>query len=119
MSNLNEDLDAIERAVTNLRGRLERSAAKAGLLSIAQRLREARVARDEGFPAGMFADPAWDLLLGTFIAGETEWPLTKRALIDAAGLPYSTGNARVEKLTEDGWLTSRPSCPAGDDVDQF
>ena len=27
--------------------------------------------------------------------------------------------ARVEKLTEDGWLTSRPSCPAGDDVDQF
>ena len=109
MSRPAADLDAIEAAVARLRGRIDRSAGRADPLATAQKLSEARAARNGCFPAGMFADPAWDLLVEAFLADAADAPFTIRELTERAGIPQSTGHVRVAKLEEMGLLASSPS----------
>lgn len=102
------ELAMIETAVQRLR---ERTApeGEAGPLEIALKLQDARKARDASFAAGLFSDPAWDVLLEAYVAAEQGSPLNKSGLIAGARLASATGDRWVEKLEEMGLLTHRPA----------
>lgn len=102
------DLAAIDFHVARMRQRLSAEDSLAPL-EAAQRLVAARRARDACFADGLFGDPAWDLLLAAFIAGEEGAPMTRRGLIEAAGLPYTTATRWVERLEAPGLLAGRPA----------
>jgi DNA-binding MarR family transcriptional regulator len=69
----------------------------------AERLRvliRARTMRKAFFPAELFADPAWDMLLDLLYAHLTDRPLYVSSLCIAAGVPTTTALRRLDELVE-------------------
>ena len=75
-------------------------------LETALRLHTERRVRDASFPAALFGEPAWDMLLALFIAGEQEQTMTITQTWAAGGVGAGTGSRVVERLEEQG-LVSR------------
>jgi hypothetical protein len=73
---------------------------------VAERLYAERRRRDEYFPAALFGEPAWDLLLALFIAHDEGRHVSLQEAYSAAKLDPRDGPALVERLVGSG-LVSR------------
>ena len=67
-----------------------------------RRLMRIRRMRDELFPAEMFADPAWDMLLDLFAARLEQVQVSVSSLCIAAAVPATTALRWIKTLTDDG-----------------
>ena len=66
-----------------------------------------RERRKELFPADLFADPAWDILLNLYASHIEQRRETITGIIALAGVPPTTGMRWVHKLVEDDLLILR------------
>lgn len=57
---------------------------------VARRLLRARRQRDRRFGDGLFADPAWDMLLDLYVMSQTGGRVSVGSLCAAAGVPQTT-----------------------------
>jgi CheY-like chemotaxis protein len=64
----------------------------------------ARRARDQFFPADLFADPAWDILLDLFAAHLENQRVAVSSLCIAAAVPATTALRWIKTLTDQGLL---------------
>lgn len=76
------------------------------LCAMAERLYSERRQRDAHFPAGLFGEPAWDLLLALFIAQEEGRRLNLAEAFAAAGIGASAGKTLVSKLKRTGLIAA-------------
>jgi hypothetical protein len=72
----------------------------AELLSAARRMATARRVRDEIFGNGQFLNPAWNILLELFIAGEEGRNVTIKSACVAACVPQSTALRHIAHLID-------------------
>lgn len=70
-------------------------------------LLKARRARDKFFPAELFADPAWDMLLSLFEAEILQRRISVTALCGAAAVPPTTALRWIKTLNDAGLITRR------------
>jgi hypothetical protein len=68
---------------------------------------KARRARDHHFPLGLFADPAWDILLGVFVAHLTQQRISVSGVCEHAAVPSTTALRWICTLEQGGWLIRR------------
>ena len=69
--------------------------------------RDRRV-REKFFPADLFADPAWDILLDLFQAELSQLRVTVSSLCAAAYVPPTTALRWIKMMTAQGFLVRRP-----------
>jgi len=83
----------------------------AEMLNAARRLWVARRVRDRIFGPDMFPDPAWNILLDLFIAGEEGRNVTIKSACVAGGVPQSTALRYIAHLIETRYAvrTQHPS----------
>lgn len=67
---------------------------------------DARRERDSFFPEGLFADPAWDILLDLYVARYLGKPIGVSSACVGASVPQTTGLRWLERLVDLG-LVSR------------
>lgn len=72
----------------------------AELLAVARRLWLAALIRQRLFGRELFPDPAWNILLELFVAGEQGRDVTIKCACAAAGVPQSTALRHIAHLTE-------------------
>ena len=114
---LQRRLDALARDVGEIHRQLEgvlrrlgasdapdARAAGADDLDAARALLAARRAREQLFGDGLFADPAWDMLLALFVADEEREPLSVSQLCAASGVPHTTALRWIESLARAGLI---------------
>lgn len=108
---------AIERAFALLEDEeaeaLEEAAASRTTVTTARpnylkALVSARADRDAIFQAGLFSDPAWDMLLDLAVAEATGRPISVTSLCIASGAPTTTALRRIEDLKDAGLLDRIP-----------
>lgn len=63
-----------------------------------------RARRNEFFPTGLFADPAWDILLNLYASYLEQRREAIGGLVSMAGVPPTTGLRWVHKLVEEGMI---------------
>ena len=85
------------------RGRADRSRA----LTLAERLYDERRRRDDLFPAGLFGEPAWDLLLMLFAAREKGQSMILSACYRVARVSDTTGRRLLDQLEREGLISRR------------
>ncbi|BAF86616.1 MULTISPECIES: response regulator [Azorhizobium] len=68
----------------------------------------ARADRDAIFQAGLFSDPAWDMLLDLAVAEATNRPISVTSLCIASGVPTTTALRRIDDLKDAGLLDRIP-----------
>lgn len=109
---LQRRLDALARDVESMRDSLAAVATRMEAggpvdpAAAADALLAARRARTEALGSGLFADPAWDMLLALFAAAERGEALPVTRLCVAAGVPQTTALRWLEQL-EQGRLIGR------------
>ena len=109
---LQRRLDALARDVESMRETLSAVALRVeangppDAAAAADALLHARRGRGEALGLGLFADPAWDMLLALFAAGERGESLSVSRLCAAAGVPQTTALRWLEQL-EQGRLIAR------------
>src|SRR3546814_21197648 len=64
-------------------------------------LRQRRM-REQYFPAEMFADPAWDMLLDLYAARLDRQPVSVSSLCIAAAVPATTALRWIKPMTDAG-----------------
>lgn len=74
------------------------------VVELARRIYELRRSRDESFGAGLFSEPAWDLLLHLFIAGAEGRRESVSSACDGAGAPATTALRKLAQLEEGRWI---------------
>lgn len=94
---LADELARIASAPTPQEGAAVRPA---DLVPLATRYLRLRRRRDQMFPADLFADPAWDMLLEIFVADETGRPISTSGVCHAAAVPMTTGLRWLAALEE-------------------
>ena len=75
------------------------------LRTVAERLYAERRRREEYFPAALFGEPAWDLLLALFIAQDDGRHVPLTEAYAAAKIDARDGPALIEKLVAAGLVT--------------
>jgi DNA-binding transcriptional ArsR family regulator len=75
--------------------------------ALVRRLIKLRRDRERFFPADIFADPAWDMLLDLTAARLEHKPVPVSSLCIAAAVPTTTALRWIRSLTEAGLLTRR------------
>lgn len=68
----------------------------------------ARRLREKYFPADLFADPAWDMLLDLFHAELTQLRVSVSSLCIAAAVPATTALRWLKSMTDQGLIIRRP-----------
>ncbi|TCT07912.1 response regulator [Aquabacter spiritensis] len=68
----------------------------------------ARADRDAIFQAGLFSDPAWDMLLDLAMAEATNRPISVTSLCIASGAPTTTALRRIDDLKDAGLIDRVP-----------
>lgn len=68
----------------------------------ARRLIRQRRAREQYFPADLFADPAWDMLLDLYAARLERQPVAVSSLCIAAAVPATTALRWIKTMTDTG-----------------
>jgi DNA-binding MarR family transcriptional regulator len=105
-------LDSLAREVEKMHETLAAVAVRVeahgpiNLAATAEALLATRRTRGEALGAQLFADPAWDMLLALFAAGEQGKPLSVSRLCAAAGVAQTTALRWLEQL-EHGRLVTR------------
>ncbi|WP_095997919.1 hypothetical protein [Sphingomonas lenta] len=64
--------------------------------------------RDEFFMPGLFADPAWDMLLDLYAAELEDQPVSVSSLCIAAAVAPTTALRWIARMQEDGLLQRKP-----------
>jgi DNA-binding MarR family transcriptional regulator len=109
---LQRRLDALARDVESMRDTLAAVALRVDAAgppdaaATAEALLSARRDRSQALGPGLFADPAWDMLLALFAAAERGEALPVTRLCTAAGVPQTTALRWLEQL-EQGRLIVR------------
>jgi DNA-binding MarR family transcriptional regulator len=80
---------------------------RGSLRAMAERLYAERRRRDEHFPAGLFGEPAWDLLLALFIAHDDGRDLSPEEAFAAAQIEPEDGPPLIERLEAAGLVQRR------------
>ena len=75
------------------------------LRGVAERLISERRRRDEYFPAELFGEPAWDLLLALYLAHDEGRPLPLAQAYQAAKVEPRDGPALIERLVASRLVT--------------
>jgi DNA-binding MarR family transcriptional regulator len=75
--------------------------------AIADRLYAERRRRDQMFPAGLFGEPAWDLLLALLVAREKKQPMILSAAYRAGRVTDTTGRRLLDALEAEGLISRR------------
>jgi DNA-binding MarR family transcriptional regulator len=102
---LQENVDELSRLVTDFAAEQpKRSVTESDV----NRILEARRIRESCFGPGLFADPAWDILLHLYAAKLGQRKVSISSLVNAAAVPYSTGVRWVRELERDRWLVRHP-----------
>jgi len=79
------------------------------LAAIAEAEYASRRRRDRIFCPGIFAEPAWDMLLDLFIQEHQGRAVSTHSLCIAAAVPPTTALRRIGKLVDAGLVSRRPS----------
>lgn len=79
--------------------------ASSAMIEVARRDFEARRERDRVFGAGTFADPAWDLLLDLFVAGEEGRRVDAFSLCGRTALPEGVILRSIAHLVQSNLVT--------------
>lgn len=85
----------------------------AHLVAAVRRMMRARQSRTSFFPAELFADPAWDMLLDLTLARLTGKQVSVSSLCLAAGVPATTALRRLDDLCDAGVTMRRPDARDG------
>ena len=107
-------LNSIQSQLDDLRHRLaahpnNESMDAANLGQLAQEIIRSRRRRAEAFGhTDLFGEPAWDILLGLYVAAEAQQKLTVSAVCEISGVPQSTALRWIEKLEKKGWVYRTP-----------
>ncbi|ALH79326.1 MarR family winged helix-turn-helix transcriptional regulator [Sphingopyxis macrogoltabida] len=91
------DFAAVPRSFVPEERALERQRAKA----VRRVLRQRRM-REQYFPADLFADPAWDMLLDLYAARLERQPVSVSSLCIAAAVPATTALRWIKTMTDAG-----------------
>lgn len=91
------DYAAIPRSFVPEERTLDRQRAKA----VRRMLRQRRM-REQYFPADLFADPAWDMLLDLYAARLERQPVSVSSLCIAAAVPATTALRWIKTMTDAG-----------------
>ena len=86
----------------------EGQAPAAGDAEALRRAIRSRRLRDEFFMPGLFADPAWDMLLDLYAAEGEDHPVSVSSLCIAAAVAPTTALRWIQRMQEDGLLERRP-----------
>jgi hypothetical protein len=100
------------------------------LLYIAKLMIQGRRAHAEIFPASLFADPAWDILLAAYVCEAEAGTLTTADLEEVVGIGPANASRWMRALTAEGLLdyeqgdgaqatTFRLSCDAQEKLERF
>jgi DNA-binding transcriptional ArsR family regulator len=81
---------------------------EASLLMRTRSYLQARRLRDSLFPEGIFADPAWDILLDLFACKLEETKVCVSNACSAASVPATTALRHVDRLEQCGLVVRRP-----------
>lgn len=76
--------------------------------NLAKHLYEMRRMRDKFLPHDLFAEPAWDILLLLYWAGETRQRMTVSAVCVSAGVPGTTALRWIQNLIETDMIEKSP-----------
>ncbi|MFG1345157.1 response regulator [Xanthobacter autotrophicus DSM 431] len=68
----------------------------------------ARADRDAIFQAGLFSDPAWEMMLDLAVAEASARPISVTSLCIASGAPTTTALRRIDDLEGAGLLARQP-----------
>lgn len=68
----------------------------------------ARADRDAIFQAGLFSDPAWEMMLDLAVAEASNRPISVTSLCIASGAPTTTALRRIDDLKDAGLLDKLP-----------
>jgi DNA-binding MarR family transcriptional regulator len=79
--------------------------------AFAERVYKLRRLRSKYFPEGLFADPAWDILLLLYSLEQGGKRISISAVCASAGVPVTTGHRWIERLIEAG-LVERERHPS-------
>ena len=56
----------------------------------------------------LFGEPAWDILLGLYVAEQAQQKLAVTSVIEVARVPLTTGLRWIERLEREGWVRRTP-----------
>lgn len=73
-------------------------------LRLAAKLMMDRKSRDAQFGAGLFSDPAWDIMLALYVGKLQQIRMKTTALIEDSGVPSTTALRWINALSERGYL---------------
>ena len=105
---IQQAIDSVQHAlgrIAALANVLPPSLAGASLAAMAERLYLERRRRDDYFPAGLFGEPVWDLMLALFIAREEGRRLNIAEAYDAAGVKPAAGRRLLARMEGSGLVT--------------
>jgi hypothetical protein len=102
--NVREGVDRLEERLRKLTAPSE-----GALADTARRIYAARRLRDRFFAAGLFADPAWDMLLGLYIAADEGRDMSISSACASAAVPPTTGLRWLLRLEQERLVRRRPS----------
>lgn len=83
---------------THDRPNRDEAAAAPDARELAKQLLAQRMARFDHFPAELFHEPAWDMLLALFVAHEERRTLNVKALVGTAHTPVTTSQRWIDHL---------------------
>lgn len=66
--------------------------------AVARRLLSERQARQDFFPAELFHEPAWDMLLALYVAGEERQVMNVKTLVATTSAPVTTSQRWIDHL---------------------
>jgi DNA-binding MarR family transcriptional regulator len=73
-------------------------------VAVAQRLYKLRRRRDETLPAGLFSDPAWDILLDLYVHYGTDRLISVGSACIASAVPPTTGLRYIKIMEVEGLI---------------
>lgn len=76
----------------------DRGEAPLGPRDLAKQLLAQRMARFDHFPAELFHEPAWDMLLALFVAHEDRQTMNVKTLVASAHAPVTTSQRWIDHL---------------------
>jgi len=87
-----------DRLATRAGGDVEVVTAPLDPRELAKQLLAQRVARFDHFPAELFHEPAWDMLLALFVAQEERRTMNVKTLVGSAHAPVTTSQRWIDHL---------------------
>lgn len=107
-------LNSLQEQLDDLRGRLmghpnTQATDAAALGQLAQEIVRSRRRRAAVFQSDdLFGEPAWDILLGLYVADDAHLKLSVTEVCDVAAVPLTTGLRWIERLESAAWVRRIP-----------